>query len=124
MEALKAGASAAEGSTLRFFGSSPKRTRTFCGHCGTNLTYAIFPMIEGFPDIFDTVLGTVDREYLEQEWLAPDRHCWWSKGIPWVQTLSRGGLQIPRHPAYKVSDFAEQGTISYLAFLSPVLYVR
>ena len=60
MKVLKTGALAADGSTLRHFGSSPMRARTFCGYCGTNLTYAIFPMVEGFPDIFDTVLGTVD----------------------------------------------------------------
>lgn len=108
MQVLTAGAPAAEGgSTLRRFGSSPKRTRTFCGNCGTNLTYAIFPMVEGFPDIFDTLLGTVDRGDLERDWLAPERHCWWSKGVPWVQALARGGLQIPKHPTFKVSEFAE-----------------
>lgn len=107
MDVLTAGAATAEGSTLRCFGSSPKRTRTFCGHCGTNLTYAIFPMVEGFPDIFDTVLGTVDREDLEKDWLAPDRHCWWSKGVPWVQALARDGSQVPRHPSFKVREFAE-----------------
>ena len=64
-------------------------------------------MVEGFPDIFDTVLGTVDREDLEKGCLAPDRHCWWSKGVPWVQALARDGSQIPRHPSFKVSEFAE-----------------
>ena len=98
----------APGTTLKFFGSSPQRTRTFCGHCGTNLTYAIFPMVEGFPDIFDTVLGTVDRGDLEKDWLAPERHCWWSKGVPWVQDLVRGGLRIPKHPTFKVGEIADE----------------
>ena len=107
MDVLKAGAPEVEGSTVRWFGSSPKRTRTFCGHCGTNLTYAIYPMVEGFPDIFDTVLGTVDRADLEKDWLTPERQCWWDKGIPWVQGLVCDGLQTPRHPTFKVSEFVE-----------------
>ena len=54
-----------ERTTIRFFHSSLKRTRAFCGHCGTNVNHQIWPMVEGFPDIFDVVLGTVDREGLE-----------------------------------------------------------
>lgn len=108
MTVLQADGSGAQGTTVRFYGSSPKRTRTFCGHCGTNLTYAIFPMVEGFPDIFDTILGTVDREDLESDWLVPDRHCWWSKGVPWVQNLVQGGLRIPKHPTFNVSEIAEE----------------
>ena len=108
MTVLQADGSGAQGTTLRFFGSSPKRTRTFCGHCGTNLTYAIFPMVEGFPDIFDTILATVDREDLENGWLAPDRHCWWSKGVPWVQSLVEGRLRVPKHLTFKVNEIAEE----------------
>ena len=65
------------------------------------------PMVEGFPDIFDTILGTIDREDLEKEWMAPDRHCWWEKGIPWVQELATGGLELPKHPTFKVNEFIE-----------------
>ena len=105
MEVLKAGSVPAdEKSTVRYYGSSPKITRTFCGNCGTNLTYQIFPMVEGYPDIFDTVLGTIDRENLEKEWFVPDRQCWWSLGVPWVQKFSSEGLKVPKHPIYKVNE--------------------
>lgn len=110
MEVLKADGSGAEGSTLCFYGSSPKRSRTFCGHCGTNLTYTVFPMVEGWPDLFDTLLGTVDREDVEKEWMAPERQCWWSKGVPWVQKLVDGGLGIPRHPTVKLGEIIEGGS--------------
>lgn len=90
---------------LKFYQSSSAITRTFCGRCGTNLTYFIgHGMGEGFPEIFDVILGTLDREDLEQEWMAPDRHCWWSCGIKWVQELSNGGKVLPVHPSFKVNE--------------------
>ena len=106
MEALRPGP-ANSSSHLEFYVSSPSRTRTFCGNCGTNLTYSINPMIEGFPDIFDVVLGTFDKEYLKQDWMAPDRHCWWSCGTKWIKKLSGGGVERPRHPGMNLCDFVE-----------------
>ena len=94
-------------SPLRWYISSSSRARTFCGHCGTNLTYAIYPMVEGFPDIFDTLLGSVDRSDLERAWMAPERHSWWSLGIGWVKDGVRKGFAGPRHPIFKVSEFEE-----------------
>ena len=107
MDVLHTPAAEHNGLTLRVYENSPNRTRTFCGHCGTNLTYTIFPMVEGFPDIFDTILGTIDGEDLEKGWLAPDRHLWWEKGIPWVQALTTVGLELPKHPTFKVSEFVQ-----------------
>ena len=104
LEALKDGSSVARGSTVRWFHSSPKRTRTFCGHCGTNLTYAIWPMVQGYPDIFDTLVGTMDRSCLEKDWMEPERQCWWDKGIEWVQALSFNGSKAPRHPSSRVGE--------------------
>ena len=90
---------------LKFYHSSPPITRTFCGRCGTNLTYFLS---RGLPDeIFDVVLGTLDREDLEREWMAPDRHCWWDCGIKWVQELSNGGRVLPAHPRSRVDEFVE-----------------
>lgn len=47
--------------------------------------------------MFDVALGTVDREYLEH--LAPDRHLWWDRAVPWIKDyLDKGdGGRIERH---------------------------
>ncbi|MCJ1391751.1 hypothetical protein MMC18_004616 [Xylographa bjoerkii] len=95
---------------LKFYKSSSCATRSFCGRCGTNLTYAIWPSMgegEGWPDIFDVVLGTLEREDLEKEYMAPDRHCWVECEIGWVRELTSGGRELPRHPTYKVNEMAD-----------------
>ena len=95
-------------SFLTFYESSEGRRRTFCGRCGTSLAYAIFPMLEGWPDMLDIVLGTIDRQDLENDGLAPERHLWWECGIPWVQRLSDGGAEaLPKYPIYKINEFVE-----------------
>ncbi|KAI4210963.1 MAG: hypothetical protein LQ351_006190 [Letrouitia transgressa] len=106
LEVLKVDSAAA--GTVRWYISSPARARTFCAHCGTNLTYAIFPMVQWYPDIFDVLVGTMDRAELEAEWMAPERQCWWSKGIGWVQRLSLEGLkEVPKHPTSRVREVVE-----------------
>ena len=119
-------------SPLRWYISSSHRARTFCNHCGTNLTYAIYPMppiAAGFPDLFDTLLGTVDRADLERKgpvgkqgaesvgkggeegevnwWMAPERHLWWGLGLEWVKDGVRNGFKGPRHPDFRVSEFED-----------------
>ena len=95
-------------SFLTFYESSEGRRRSFCGRCGTNLAYTIFPILEGWPVILDIVLGTIDRQDLEDEALAPERQLWWKSGIPWVQQLSVGGYAMaPKHPVYKINEFVE-----------------
>ncbi len=66
MTALRENSAESLGSTLRWYVSSPQRTRTFCGHCGTNVTYAIFPLPEGDQQMFEVVLGTLDREDISE----------------------------------------------------------
>ncbi|MCJ1476366.1 hypothetical protein MMC13_005032 [Lambiella insularis] len=93
---------------LTSYHSSEGVTRTFCGRCGTNLTYARHPMPHGWPAMLDIVLGTVDREDLEGEWMQPERHCWWDRGIGWVRRLVEAGDGgLPRHPAAKVTERVE-----------------
>ena len=64
---------ASEETFITFYESSEGRRRSFCGRCGTNLAYSIFPTPEGWPEMLDIVLGTIDREYLEKDNLAPER---------------------------------------------------
>ena len=95
-------------SFLTFYESSEGRRRTFCGRCGTNLSYAMFPTMEGWPDMLDMVHGTIDRDCLQTEALAPERQLWWDYGVNWVQKLSAGGVDsLPKHPNYKMNELID-----------------
>lgn len=81
--------------------------RSFCDRCGTNLTYVAYPMPDWYPDYVDVILGTVDRSFLEKEWMQPERQVHYQHGIPWVQNMSRQGLRSqgvlsPITPAYDI----------------------
>lgn len=66
-------------------------------------------MPEGWPDMLDIVLGTVDREDLSKEDLRLDRQLWWDYGIGWVRDLvTHGTSEIPRHPDYRVDVLVEE----------------
>ncbi|KAH6666825.1 hypothetical protein B0J14DRAFT_188983 [Halenospora varia] len=97
-------------SFLTFYESSENRRRSFCGRCGTNIGYTAFlplPMPAGWPDMLDIILGTVDREHLEKEFMKPERQLWWDRGIGWVQELSCHGVgSVPIHPSFKVDKVA------------------
>ena len=88
---------------LTFYESSEGRRRSFCGRCGTNLAYSIFPTPEGWPEMLDVVLGTVDREYLQGHHLAPERQLWWDCGVDWIRTFTNEGAgHLAKHPSYEV----------------------
>jgi hypothetical protein len=90
---------------LKFYQSSEHTTRSFCGKCGTNLTYSIEPsMGEGWPILFDVLLATIDRVDLEKDYMAPDRHCWVECEIPWIKELTNGKPSMPRHPTFKLDE--------------------
>lgn len=62
-------------------------------------------MPEGWPEMLDILLGTIDREDLERAELRPERHVWWEKGIDWVRALfSEGDGKMPKHPLAKLTD--------------------
>lgn len=63
-------------------------------------------MGDGWPDLFDLLLGTVDKEHLEEDWMAPDRHCWVECGINWIQELTNGRPEMSRHPTFKLNELA------------------
>lgn len=93
---------------LTFYQSSPGRRRSFCGRCGTNIAYAIFPTPEGWTEMLDLVLGTVDRKDLEDQELSPERQLWWDYGINWIQNLTKEGAnRLPKHPTYKVGEVVQ-----------------
>ena len=99
---------ASANSFLTFYESSRGRRRSFCNRCGTNLAYAVFPMPEGWPKVLDIVLGSIDRQDLERDSLAPERHMWWDYGIPWIQKLADGRAEaLPKHPTFKINQFVD-----------------
>ncbi len=99
---------ASESTFLTFYESSEGRRRSFCGRCGTNLAYAIFPTPEGWPDMLDVVLGTVGREHLEGHHLAPERQLWWDCGVDWIRQLSNEGVgHLVKHPSYDVGEVVQ-----------------
>lgn len=94
-----------EDSFLAAYSPSEGVTRTFCARCGTNITYSRHPMPEGWPEMLDILMGSLDREDLERPELKPERHLWWAKGIDWVKILfSEGDGGLPRHPLSRLTD--------------------
>ena len=66
--------------------SSPPVVRTFCGACGTPLTY----QHTSFPDEVDVTVASLD----DPASFAPADHTWTSEKIPWLAL----GDALPRHP--------------------------
>lgn len=63
-------------------------------------------MGEGWPILFDVLLGTIDRADLEKDWMAPDRHCWVECEIKWIKELANGVPAMPRHPTFKLDEYS------------------
>ena len=77
--------------------SSPRVERTFCGTCGTPLTY----VAAVYPGEVHIMAGTLDQP----ETLAPERHVFVRERMPWLEmgddlprhdTLPRGVPRVPR----------------------------
>lgn len=93
---------------LSSYQSSEGRTRFFCGRCGTCLAYSMRPMPEGWPDMLDILLGTVDRNDLDTGWLEPERHLWWDFGVDWIRNFASSGAGgLEKHPTYKVNELVQ-----------------
>ena len=59
------------------FRSSPPVLRSFCGACGSALTYAN----EREPETLDVTIGSLD----DPESMALEDHIWTSEGLSWMQ---------------------------------------
>jgi len=73
-------------SELRLFRSTAKATRSFCGHCGTQLTF----QGDDWPDEIDVTTCSLDRP----EDVPPQDHTRTSSKLAWVH-VSDG---LPQHP--------------------------
>jgi hypothetical protein len=61
----------------RRYASSSKAERTFCGDCGTALTFRL----NAEPDYVDVTLGSLDAP----EAIRPDHHIFSTTRLPWIQ---------------------------------------
>ncbi|KQV28444.1 hypothetical protein ASC97_09005 [Rhizobium sp. Root1203] len=80
----------------RRFASSPEVIRTFCGRCGSPLTYGS----KSDPDTIDVMTISLDRP----EIYVPTDHVWVSEKIAWDIV----GDDLPRHWKGRSDDGAAQ----------------
>jgi hypothetical protein len=81
---------------LRHFSSSKGVQRTFCGNCGTHLTYYFSEYEEDAPNWgnhFDIAVGTLEKESVEMEGFRISKQGWVDDGIPWVKKLVGEGVK-------------------------------
>jgi hypothetical protein len=79
------------------YSSSKGVTRTFCGHCGTHLTYRRDRTREGveIPPLVDITVGSLDDSWLQV--IRPERHLWWDSAIGWVRDMFGQGQGVLKH---------------------------
>ncbi|KAF4421769.1 mss4 [Fusarium austroafricanum] len=105
---------------LRFFHSgkaSAAMSRSFCGRCGTPLCshFRLEPefcfegkMPEGWCDCFHLSLGTLDREFLEQDWFNPGSEIMFKYGTTMSRCVSATAKGL--RELLKVQEFTDQRT--------------
>lgn len=76
--------------------SSAKVTRSFCGDCGTPLSFET----EVFPEETHLYAVTLDDPTL----YSPTAHIFWSERLPWVRVAD----DLPKHPK-GLQDAAQAG---------------
>jgi hypothetical protein len=77
------------------FGSSPSVVRTFCGKCGTPLTY----QNDDSPDTIDVTTATLDLP----EAFPPTREIWLEHKLAW-ERANEDMQQFPRSSSKRSSD--------------------
>ena len=90
---------------LKRFQATDRATRSFCGNCGTNLTYYSHKRY-GPEAVVDITVGSLDQESLEIA--KPDRHGWWDFGTGWIQDLlTKGNGWLVKHSTGDMSQVVE-----------------
>ncbi|KAF3361162.1 hypothetical protein VDGD_06958 [Verticillium dahliae] len=118
----------AEGTTLGFFHAficdKEAASRSFCIRCGGPIAFHCRPQAEwfgpsfqqpeGWSDIFDVLLGTVDRHHLDKEdWLAVEHDQAWDEALCWNKAVLVKGRSpgARRHPSGALSDEVPDGDL-------------
>jgi hypothetical protein len=105
LEVLRPGTGLLETTYLSYFSSSKDVHRTFCGKCGTHLTFHYsggddeMAAEDKFGPHFDITLGTLDSESAEMEGVRPGRQGWCEDGIGWVKQMVGGSVGNVRYPS-------------------------
>jgi hypothetical protein len=77
------------------FSKTPGVVRTFCGTCGTSISYAD----AGLPDEVYVTVGFLDHP----EHFVPRVHAYWSQKVPWIESVDGSprieGYSRSRDPA-------------------------
>lgn len=93
VEALRPSKEILETTYLSYFSSSKDVHRTFCGRCGTGLTYHYSgeddeeAAEDKWGPYFDVALGTLDEESTRVQGVRPTRHGHCDDGIGWVKDM-------------------------------------
>jgi hypothetical protein len=93
LDALRPSKEILETTYLSYFSSSKDVHRTFCGRCGTGLTFHYsgeddeMAAEDKWGPYFDVALGTLDEESTKVEGLRPTRHGHCDDGIGWVKEM-------------------------------------
>jgi hypothetical protein len=126
------GSGQTSGSTwLRFFHSfacGSSFSRSFCARCGTQVCFHFNlqpefchggELPDGWADVFDLNLGTVDREFLENEWLIPSSEVNFKHGVLLGKTVSATAKYLkPLSKAQGLGDEDGMATEDELATLA------
>ena len=91
---------------LKRFQATDRATRSFCGKCGTNLTYYSHKR-HGPQAVVDIAVGSMDEESLTLA--KPDRHGWWDSGFGWIKDLVwKGSGFLVKHPTGDMAQVIEE----------------
>ncbi|KAH6871788.1 hypothetical protein B0T10DRAFT_500189 [Thelonectria olida] len=105
-------------SWVRFFHSAtcgPEFSRSFCGRCGTHLCYHLKlqpewchngKLPEDWQDSFHIYLGSIDREFLDEDWLVPSIELNFKYGTHFTKTTSATAVGLRHVP--KVMGLSEE----------------
>lgn len=103
---------------LRFFHSfdcGMNFSRSFCGRCGTPVCFHIGlkpewcdgrKLPDGWSDIFDIYTGSVDRVFLDKDWLFPQSEVNFQHGTLFSKTVSATAKYLKHLP--KAQAFSEK----------------
>jgi hypothetical protein len=105
---------------LRFFHSfdcGASFSRAFCGRCGTHFCFhfALTPdftydgrLPDGWSDLFDIYLGSVDRRFLDTDWLDPESEIHFGLGTLFAKRASASSIGL-KHLPKSISMTEEDG---------------